>query len=566
MFFRTYMGEIPDQLQQQGFVQLPCWGMKHFYAEFVSNARTYPYFQGTGAVVIAKYYEGARINGSVKFMGDLLQAQVVVQKNAPLYGTFFPVDHDTNETKTGTFSVLAPAGNITLQIRRNTELGINAFVMKTVTFNSTSDPELAPITDDEAMRKQDTNYERAINITVDPATVEGYIYKNNDENTSYNSSVDEPLENVQVVLLEIEEFDPDTGTPVQFNYSGSRIVLTNKTGYYNASELKPGIYFVRAMLDDYVIHEGYAFMYSGNNSYNISKPLPATVNGTIYFDENSNSKYDTGEEMDGVTVDLLYTKLDGSNKFVSSLVTEGTGSYSFASLILGQYVLNATKTNRTTGQLDYAVEENITLQENETKTFNVSITYAPITVRGYTKHGERNIGELTVKFSPDTLIKNNTAKEGTSTADNNGYYTAKLMPGYYNVSVDESVELGTYSFEGKLVLQIGEGVKSYDIPLTKESVTVSGTARYDTTGKFNVTISFYPNEGVENNTAEYADVLTAENGSYVVELMPGSYNVSVDEPVEEGGANVTYSFNGSLEVSLAQPIITYDIPLARTVT
>ena len=70
MFYRTYIGpaqgESPD-LKEYDY-QIPCVNMKHFYAEFFSDLSKYPYYDtGKSAVVIAKYYEGAYLNGTVTF-------------------------------------------------------------------------------------------------------------------------------------------------------------------------------------------------------------------------------------------------------------------------------------------------------------------------------------------------------------------------------------------------------------------------------------------------------------------------------------------------------------------
>jgi len=560
MFYRTYIGDIPEGLQNQ-VPQLPCWDMKHFCAEYISEM---PYYgSGRSAVVIAKYYEGAKINGSVEFMGEPLPVQVVIRKNVSLYGTPFPIDHDKTNTDNGNFSLIAPAGNAMLEVRRNTELDLNAFVMKTVTFNSTSDPELAPITDDEAMRINGTNYERIVNITIEPANIGGYVYLNKDNNTDYNTSNDEPLSNVNITLREILEFTEDGGA----NLGRTFDLTTNESGYYNASGLLPGIYFVEAMLGDFTIHRDYAFLYSGNNSYNMSKPQLSAVEGTIYFDENGDDEYDDGEEMNGVNVDLLYKKLDLQGQLLDAIVidtatTDVTGTFSFSSLIPGDYIINASKANTTTGYLDYAIEETVTLKENETTTINVSITYAPIAVSGYTKHGDENIGEITIEFSPNGSIENNTAQLKRVDSDSDGSYSDELMPGYYNVTVDESGEHGTYSFKGQLFIQMGQGVKSYDLSMTKHSVTVSGSTKYDGTNIDNITIIFLPVD-IENNTAEYAMAQSDENGSYVVELIPGSYNVTVEELVNESGQNVTYTFTGLLEIQIDDVAKSFDIILAR---
>ena len=556
MFYRTYIGNIPEEIQNQ-VSQLPCWNMRHFSAEYISK---YPYYgSGRSAVVIAKYHEGAKINGSVEFMGEPLQSQIVVQKNIPmyLYGISFPIDHDKNNTENGTFSLIAPSGNITLQVRRNTELGTNAFVMKSVTFNSTSNPELAPITEEEAMRTQDTNYERTINLTIDPAFIEGYAYINIDNKDEYNISIDEPLANVFVTLVEIEEFD-ESGQPAQ--YGSVKELTTDEKGHYKTSNLKPGIYVIHAELEEFAIHEGYVFLYSGNNTYNFSQPKPAKIEGTIYFDTNKNTVYDKGEELDNVTVPLIYIRPDGTRKKVHSLFTDETGRYSFPSLPPGEYVLNPAKFNTTTHFPDYIAEETVTLMENETKIFNISITYAPTLVHGYTRYEDEAIANSYITFLADESVANNTAQQASATSDENGQYEAQLAPGYYNVSVDVSGDQGTYTFEGYLYTQMGEGDKYYNISLIKHSLTVTGSTTYGGTNMGNITIRFPPDTTVENNTAVFARTTSDENGSYIVELLSGSYTVTVDEVINESGQEVTYTFTESLEVQVAT---SFDIVLAR---
>jgi protocatechuate 3,4-dioxygenase beta subunit len=422
---------------------------------------------------------------------------------------------------------------------------------------------LAPITDDEAMRINGTNYERFVNITVDPATFEGYVYQNKDEDEAYNVSSDDPLPDVEITLMEIDETDPETGLPL--GYGAFNELTTDENGYYNISDLMPGIYLVRAVLDDFVIHENYAFIFSGNNSYNISKPKSAAVEGTVYFDDNENDKYDNGEEMNNVNVELLYTKLDGENKLVKSTTTDETGIYSFSSLDPGRYIINATKRNTETGYLDYSTEETVTLMENETTTFNVSITYATIVLSGHTKHGTENIGDTTIDFSPDESIENNTAERARVTSEEDGSYEAKLKPGHYNISIDDTSgeHNAAYSYSGQITLAMGEGVKSFNILMTKETVTVSGGTTYNGANIDNITITFSPDIEVENNTAERTITISDEDGSYVAELMPGTYIVQVDEIVNETGQDVTYTFTGQLEVKDTDVAISFDIALTR---
>ena len=145
-------------------------------------------------------------------------------------------------------------------------------------------------------------------------------------------------------------------------------------------------------------------------------------------------------------------------------------------MIPGQYIVNATKINITTGYLDYAIEETVTLVENETTTFNVSITYAPITLSGYTKYQNEIVGNLSINFEANKTIENNTAtlSAWAESDEKTGFFKVSLMPGIYNVSIDEMMTINdtnvTYTFEGQLEIKFGEGTKTYDIPITKEEV------------------------------------------------------------------------------------------------
>ena len=230
-----------------------------------------------------------------------------------------------------------------------------------------------------------------------------------------------------------------------------------------------------------------------------------------------------------------------------------------------RYIINATKRNTATGYLDYSIEEQVALIENETTTFNVSITYATIAVSGYTKHGTENIKDITIDFLPDDSVENNTAEELSVTSEEDGSYEAKIMPGYYNITIDDTGgdHEAAYVYTGQISVVMGEGVKTFDILMTKETVTVTGGTTYNGADIDNITITFLPDSEVENNTAEYASVMSDENGSYIVELVPGSYNVTVDELVNESGQDVLYTFTGLLEVKDTDVAISFDIALTR---
>jgi dolichyl-diphosphooligosaccharide--protein glycosyltransferase len=524
MFYRTYIG-YPAQQDSSGNYQtpsqqIPCYSMRHFIPVYVSP---YPYSQSRRAVVIAKYYEGAFFNGSVSCNNTPLPYVSVAILDD--YG--FPHDYVFTD-ENGSFNLLSPGGNITLLFSY-----ANDVLLKKITFNNTNNTLYSPVTDAEAMRLNGSKYSRNFNISVNLSTQDGFVYQDNNNNGSYEPTIDTPLSGVTIELN-----DYYFGRPVQ-------PVKTDLQGHYIFRNLYPSKYNISAVENEYtLLNKKGINIEPGNNSYNISKPKLAEVKGVVYIDSNGDKKYTTGEEASDVQIQLTYTKLNNTQKLVNTTTTGTTGTYSFPSLIPGVYSLNATKQNTSTGNLIYLTKQTVTLTANKTSWVNISLTYAPVIISGYTTNNSINIASIPVTFSPDKSVINNTATQISVTSDVQGLYTAKLTPGTYNVTVQKT-ETGTtvYTFADKLIVSIGEGTASYNIALTKVSVTVSGSTTYNGVGKTNITILFSKDLRITNNTAVSKNVKSDSNGSYTIELTPGSYNVSVAEVVNESGQNITYTGN-----------------------
>jgi phage tail sheath gpL-like len=222
----------------------------------------------------------------------------------------------------------------------------------------------------------------------------------------------------------------------------------------------------------------------------------------------------------------------------------------------------------TTEHLDYLTTQTVTLTANKTSWVNISLTYAPVITSGYTTYNGANIGGIPITFAPDKSVKNNTAiTQISATSDAQGLYVAKLTPGTYNVTVKKTEAATTvYTFTDKLVVSIGEGTASYDITVTKVSVTVSGSTKYNGAGKANMTILFSKDLGIAENPAVTKSVKTDRNGNYTTELTQGSYNVTIEELVNESGQNITYTYTGQLILSSGETSRSYNILLDRKPT
>jgi len=546
MFYSTYIGAPPQQDQQGNYQtpqqQVPCYNMRHFVPVYVSP---YPYYgYGKSAVVIAKYYEGAFFNGTIKIKDFPLEYVYVVILDQ--YG----LPHDATFTDAnGSFNVLSLGGNMTLLFSYANEV-----FLKKITFNSTTNPLYAPITDAEAMRLPGSNYTRYFNLSVNFSTLEGFVYEDNNNNGSYEPANDTPIPGVTIQLTD--------------QYFGRSIppTTTDEKGHYIFKDLFPSKYNVTAIQDGFTLSGAAIPVTPDQNFHNISKPKLAAVKGTTYFDTNGNKKYDTGEETSDVQVRLLYTKFDKTVMLVNTTTTGATGTYSFNALVPGTYTLNASKRNAATGYDDYLTEQSVTLTANTTTSFNISLAYAPVTVSGYTTANATKVSGIIVQFTKDLSVKNNTAATTSSSATSNinGLYIVKLTPGSYNVTVSKTQgQTLIYTFEGKLTLTIGQGVTSYDIGLTKHSVTVSGVTKSNNVPVANMTILFLTDTSIQNNTAISNSVKSNTTGAYTIELAPGFYNVTVNQTINENGQNFTYTFKQPFLVNVGESPVTLNIILMK---
>jgi len=175
--------------------------------------------------------------------------------------------------------------------------------------------------------------------------------------------------------------------------------------------------------------------------------------------------------MKEVDVRLGYETIEGVIATVDFLTTNESGEYSFTSLIPGEYIIVAEKLP------DYQYGTIITINENITEKLNISIYFAPINVSGVTKEIETGdiISNITISFNSNESIKNNTAQPITIISDETGFFSINMMPGFYNITVNQIIEEDTnmsyrYSYKGDFEIKVGEETKTFDILITKEQI------------------------------------------------------------------------------------------------
>jgi hypothetical protein len=494
-------------------------------------------------------------------------------KNLTYYKDFsIPIDHDTGKTNivgenaSGEFNLIAGAGNLTLQIRQ--ALGEGAFILKNLTFNGPKDSELEPISDDDAMRRNGSNYERILNITIDPTNLTGHVYDDIDDNGLFNESIDEPLSDATVTLLKVTAIYQDEDR-IELDTLNPKSFVTNETGQYQISGLLPGIYRLIVTKDGYNLHLTDVTIHHEviNNTYDAPNAKLSALEGVVFIDVDGNDEYDSGEELlEDVDVELLY-----EGESVGTYKTDETGYYSFDSLIpglidnleLNEYVIKAVKVPY------YEAEATVYPVENETTIFNISMGLTPVTVSGVVTYEGTPVEEADIYFELDGSVDDNTAADNETTTESDGTYEIKLSPGSYNITVTkyEGDTLVYVLVDQKLNLSLGQGTKSEDFSVDKTSVTVTGETTYRGNNIANVSISFETDVPAVDFIS--TSIISDENGIYSIELPPGNYTVEAEsEEFSEGDKNYTYKFTGTMTIMEAEIAFgkTFDIVLVKTET
>jgi len=560
MFYKTYIGpyNIDQSTGQKTAWQdlyIPCINMKHFYAEYISNF-TNPHLQyrynGKPAVVIAKYYEGAYINGSVMFNNETkANLTAVVVKNLTYYENVdgdleIPIEHDRDTTSSdGVFNVIAGAGSY---IKINKKIGQSSMTIKNITFNG--DSEYAPISEADAMRKTNSNYERLLDITIEPANIEGYVYDDINGDKSFNKSVDMPLSDITVIIREIVNVNQDGSFDVGDEY----FVTTDENGHYNKSGVYPGIYRIIFEDDDgYIVDLTDKSFYEGNNTYNVIKRKSGSIEGVVYYDESQDDEYDSGEELEQAVVILSY---DGEE--IRNTTTDSDGSYKFKDLTAGwaygdsninEYIIRASKLP------EYEFVGSVFAEENTTKTLNVSMDLTPVSLSGNATYMSEGIEGVTIMFNKNNSVDLNTAEYSTTNTDENGEYSLELQPGSYNVTLSKSIDQGfdeTTIYESNqynIVLSREIKKVTRDFTVMKKTVNVSGDITYGTEKQNNVTVLIMPvNLSLDVNSAQ---LISKENGRYSAEIMPLE-----DEEIEYNITATAFNLTGDGYVYSATEFIT----------
>ncbi|HEY5267190.1 MAG TPA: carboxypeptidase-like regulatory domain-containing protein, partial [Acidimicrobiales bacterium] len=244
---------------------------------------------------------------------------------------------------------------------------------------------------------------------------------------------------------------------------------------------------------------------STTTTKNVVLSLGGTVSGTISFN---------GAGVGGVCVDFINGSVGAGGT-----ITASNGTYSMI-LVPGTYSVYVDPTcsgSTTSLYVPQSLSNAVVVVASTTTTKSVALSEGG-TVSGTVTFNGAGVGGVCVTF-------NQTNSDGGSTSASNGSYSMNLAPGTYDVNVDPTcggTKTSTYATQFLNTVTVTTGATiTKNVVLGLGSI-VSGTVSFDGVGVQGVCVNFNNGSGGDGNEA------TANNGTYSMNLPPGTYNVIID--------------------------------------
>ncbi|MFI8687005.1 carboxypeptidase regulatory-like domain-containing protein [Rossellomorea sp. NPDC077527] len=310
---------------------------------------------------------------------------------------------------------------------------------------------------------------------------------------SISGTVRDSTNNAAIPLADVELLDSN----------GVLIASTtaNGSGQYSFNNLAPGNYHVRSFATNYSTTTVTSTVTAGNNTITniFLEPNPGSIQGTVIDSE-------TMLAIAGVSVQAV----NSQNVIVASTMTNGSGQYSFDSLLPGSYSLIFTAIGYATQTLGGVVTS------NATTTVDASLTRQAGALVGTVQ----DPNAVAIAGATVTIFQNNIQIGSVITDSNGDYMVAGLSPGSYTVVVSAP----NYTTEAVAAMIEDGQTTTLNITLNEDPGTLAGFVRdtnNDPIAGGSVTVQISTGSGII-----VATTVTAPDGSYAVpNLAPGNYTV-----------------------------------------
>jgi large repetitive protein len=310
---------------------------------------------------------------------------------------------------------------------------------------------------------------------------------------SISGTVRDTTDNTPIPIANVELLDTN-GIPIANT-------TTNGSGQYSFDNLAPGNYQVRSFATNYSTTTVSAAVTAGNNTVTniFLEPNPGLIQGTV---------------VDGATLGAIagasVQAVNSQNVIVANTTTNGSGQYSFDSLLPGSYSLIFTADGYGTQNLGALVVS------NTTTTVNVFLSRLAGALVGTVQ----DLNAVPIAGATVTVFQNNIQIGSVITDANGNYMVSGLPSGSYTVVVSAP----NYTTETvAAVIEIGQ-TTTVNVTLNENPGTLTGFVRdtnNDPIAGGSVTVQISTGAGII-----VATTVTAPDGSYTVpNLAPGNYTV-----------------------------------------
>ncbi|WP_282137851.1 carboxypeptidase regulatory-like domain-containing protein [Rossellomorea aquimaris] len=274
------------------------------------------------------------------------------------------------------------------------------------------------------------------------------------------------------------------------------------SGQYSFNNFAPGNYQVRSFATNYSTTTVSSTVTAGNTTVTniFLEPNPGSIQGTVVDG-------DTLTAISGASVQAV----NGQNVIVASATTNGSGQYSFDSLLPGSYSLIFTADGFATINLGAVVTS------NTSTTVNAFLSKLAGELQGtILDPNAAGIPSATVTI----FIQNNIQINSVVTDSNGNYMVSGLPPGSYTVVASAP----NYTTETVAAMIVNGQSTSLNITLNEDPGTLTGFVRDTNNAPIaggSITVQISTGAGII-----VATTVTSPDGTYTVQsLAPGNYTV-----------------------------------------
>ncbi len=414
-FFRAFIGwsapdigrDISDGIpgiygtigQDQSLPPLFGWNMTHFKM-----------VHSNSGLRILKYYDCATIYGTISTPnGDpVANANVtVLDENR--------VPHATVTTEAdGTYSILVPAGNLTLAVSMGYPEADREKIFKTSN-NILLTKENIIISEEQAMRQAPSDIN--LDLEVEAASISSRLYWDSDKDGEFGA------DEVAIPLITIEARNIRSGV--------INSVTTDSNGNYKFEGLAPGEYKVTAVIDghhlDLKSYLGTAAVQAGQDVTVDDGLEPGAIWGK-FTDEGLGSEVVTVSLYDHTNNSISENTFLSSSYHTSECISDYIDdmiSFCFNNLLPGEYTLRMDSENVFTGWTNNTMVAEI--DKGETRSFNGSLMPG-FRLEGILSHNDNPIGneQMTIRNIDGQYSDNVFTTE-------DGYFATVLPRGTYDL-------------------------------------------------------------------------------------------------------------------------------------